>query len=151
MGGSDATPHLSKGAEFWSSVRERISASFPQLRQDSFLFLCRAFCAAPRGMLEEEQRILLWSRNRNHHAQHRSAAASYLSACRGGEGTPVRSVLGNSCCSLTETCLDDHTEKRICVLRGGAVAGGQVLSSQLPLLAPRALPASGFGNRLLSS
>lgn len=40
--------------------------------------------------------------------------------------------------------MDDHAERRICVLRGGAVAGGQVLSSQLPLLAPRALPASGL-------
>ena len=102
-------------------------------------------------MLEEEQRFLLWSGNRNHRTQRLRAAANYLSACRGSESTPVRSVLGNCCCALTETCVDDHTERRICVLRGGAVAGGQVLSSQLPLLAPRALPASGFGNRLFSS
>lgn len=101
-------------------------------------------------MLEEEQRFLLWSRNRNHRTQRRRAAANYLSAFRGSERPPVRSVLGNCCCSLTETCMDDHTERRICVLRGGAVAGRQVLSSQLPLLAPRALPASGFGNGLFS-
>ena len=46
--------------------------------------------------------------------------------------------------------MDDHTEERICVSRGGAVAGGQILSSQLPLLALRALPASGFRIRVFS-
>ena len=42
--------------------------------------------------------------------------------------------------------MDDHTEERICVLRGGAVAGGQVLSSQLPFARPSRSPCLWLQN-----